>query len=162
KIGRTVFDLDMNYYLGKDESIKKRDNYLGLKANYIDYDQLFSFNPAPKTASVASEEKKTDDVKEHAEAFNLYELPFTDMKFDLDIAHFIYHRIDLQKIKAKLRSTPDHYIHIDTLNMNAAGGSFHLSGYFNGSDPKHIYMKPNLVAKNVDIDKLLFTLDKII
>ena len=40
--------------------------------------------------------------------------------------------------------------------MNAAGGKISLSGYFNGSDAKHIYMKPDLVAENVDLDKLLF------
>jgi len=38
----------------------------------------------------------------------------------------------------------------------AAGGEFHMSGYFNGSDPKHIYLKPNLSIKDVDIDKLFF------
>ena len=31
-----------------------------------------------------------------------------------------------------------------------------MSGYFNGSDPKHIYMKPNLTLSNCDIDRLLF------
>ena len=31
-----------------------------------------------------------------------------------------------------------------------------MSGYFNGSDPKHIYLKPNLRFKNVDLDKLMF------
>ena len=154
KIGRTVFDVDMNYYLGDDQAIKKRDNYLGLKANYIDFDQLFDFNSTPSTMYQAATE--TADVKEHAEAFNLYELPFTDMQFDLNIEHFIYHRIDLQHINANLRTTQNHYIHVDTLTMNAAGGSFKMSGYFNGSDPKHIYLKPDLIAENVNIDKLLF------
>ncbi|MFS4491939.1 AsmA-like C-terminal region-containing protein [Maribacter sp. 2308TA10-17] len=155
EIGSTNFNFDLNYYLGENEQIKKRDNYLVLKANYIDFDALFKFNPNPPkpTAAVAS---KTADVKEHAEAFNIYELPFTDMQFKADVAHFIYHRIDLQNIKADIRTTPDHYIHIDTLHMDAAGGDIQLSGYFNGSDPKHIYMQPDLVMNNVDLDKLLF------
>lgn len=159
KIGRTVFGLDLNYYLGDDEAIKKRDNYLALKANYIDFDQLFNFNASPSTATqvtTAKIEAETADVKAHAEAFNLYELPFTDMKFDVNINHFIYKRIDLQHINANLRTTQNHYIYVDTLTMNAAGGHFKMSGYFNGSDPKHIYLKPNLVAENVDIDQLLF------
>ncbi|NER85220.1 MAG: AsmA-like C-terminal region-containing protein, partial [Leptolyngbya sp. SIO1D8] len=37
-----------------------------------------------------------------------------------------------------------------------AGGSFRMSGYFNGSDPKHIYMKPDLIIKDVNIDKMMF------
>ncbi|WP_044397916.1 AsmA-like C-terminal region-containing protein [Lacinutrix sp. Hel_I_90] len=159
KIGRTVFGVDLNYYLGDDEAIKKRDNYLALKANYIDFDQLFNFNGSPSPATQVTKAKigaETADVKEHAEAFNLYELPFTDMKFDVTVGHFIYHRIDLQNINANLRTTQNHYIHVDTFSMNAAGGNFKMSGYFNGSDPKHIYMKPDLVAEHVDIDKLLF------
>ena len=95
-------------------------------------------------------------MAEHAEAFNLYELPFTDMTFDIDIGHFIYHRIDLQNIKAKLRSQENHYLYVDAFKMNAAGGSVNMSGYFNGSDPKHIYLSPELSLKNVALDQLLF------
>ena len=158
KMGRTVFDIDMNYYLGDNSKIRKRDNHLGLKANYIDFDQLFNFNTKPtknnKKAKVKS--PSTSDVTQHSEAFNLYELPFTDMTFDLDVGHFIYHRIDLKKINAKLRSTQNHYLYVDALDLNAAGGNVRMSGYFNGSDPKHIYLKPNLKLKNVSLDKLLF------
>ncbi len=155
EIGATNFNFDLNYYLGEDPQIKKRDNYFELKANYIDFDALFKFDLSPpKPTEVVT--SKTADVKKHADAFNLYELPFTDMQFKADIAHFIYHRIDLQNIKADLRTTPNHYIYIDTLHMDAAGGNIRLNGYFNGSDPKHIYMQPDLVMNNVDLDKLLF------
>lgn len=154
KIGKTIFDVDMNYYLGDDQAIKKRDNFLGLKANYIDFDQLFNFKVKPPETKLV-ETSKTDDVAVHAEAFNIYELPFTDMKFDVDVAHFIYNRIDLQQIKAALRTTKNHFMYVDTLTMEAAGGNFRMSGYFNGSDPKHIYMKPDLIAEHIDIEKLL-------
>ncbi len=155
EIGRTNFNFDLNYYLGDDPQVRKRDNYLQVKANHIDFDALFDFDASPpKTAAVVS--SKTQDVPEHANAFNIYELPFTDMRFKVDIAHFIYHRIDLQNIKAGLRTTPDHFIYIDTLDMDAAGGNIRLKGYFNGSDPTHIYMQPDLVMNNIDLDKLLF------
>lgn len=158
KIGRTVFDMDMNYYLGKDESIKLRDNHFGLKANYIDFDQLFAFNPgqANKSKNPDPADATTEDVKSHSVAFNIYELPFTDMTIDLDVDHFIYHHIDLQKIHSRLRTTHDHYIHVDTMSMRAAGGEFFLSGYFNGSNPDRIYFKPNLKVIKADIDQLLF------
>jgi hypothetical protein len=159
KIGRTIFDLDLNYYLGKNEQIRKRDNHFGLKANYIDFDQLFDFNlenPKSISKTKADISSLSDDVPEHAEAFNLYELPFTDMTFDLDVGHFIYHRIDLQNIKAQLRTKENHYLYVDTFDLNAAGGHVSMSGYFNGSDPKHIYLRPNLKMKNVELDKLLF------
>lgn len=156
KIGRTVFDLDLNYYLGEDQELSKRDNHIGLEANYIDFDQLFNFQPAPAPKVDPTAEKTTADVAEHAEAFNLYELPFTDMTIDVDVGHFIYHKVDLQKIKARLRTTQDHYVHVDTLRMHAAGGKIRMSGYFNGSDPEHIYAKPKLVLQDVNVDELLF------
>lgn len=155
EIGSTRFSFDLNYYLGEDQSIKMRDNYLAVSADYIDYDALFNFELSPSLAKGA-DVSPTEDVAEHAEAFNIYELPFTNMRFKADIAHFIYHRIDLQNIKADLRTTPDHYIYVDTLTMDAAGGNIRLNGYFNGSDPKHIYMQPDLVMTDVDLEKLLF------
>lgn len=155
EIGSTRFNLDLNYFLGDDPAIKKRDNYLALQADYIDYDALFDFDLNPPKAS-ESGDSKTSDVAAHTEAFNMYELPFTDMRFKADIAHFIYHRIDLQHIKAELRTTPDHYLYVDTLSMDAAGGNIRLNGYFNGSDPKHIYMRPDMQLTDVDLGKVLF------
>lgn len=155
EIGSTRFNFNLNYYLGEDQSKMTQENYLELKADYIDYDALFNFNPSPSKSLVAVD-SPTEDVAAHAKAFNIYELPFTDMRFKADIAHLIYHRIALQNIKAALRTTPDHYMYIDTLTMNAAGGNIRLNGYFNGSDPEHIYMQPDLLMTNVDIDKLLF------
>lgn len=157
EMGRSVFNIDLNYYLGEDESIKLRDNHFGFHANYFDFDQLFTFNLEPPHVTENHDHAtSTEDVEVHAEAYNLYELPFTDMTFDVDMGHFIYHNIDLKNINTHFRTTHDHYIYIDTLTMNAAGGSVKMSGYFNGSDPEHIYLSPDLSIKNCDIDKLMF------
>ncbi|MDG1295523.1 MAG: AsmA-like C-terminal region-containing protein, partial [Saprospiraceae bacterium] len=156
EIGTTNFNFDLNYYLGKERRIKKNDNYLEVRANYIDYDSLFDFDLGPPSEATVVVESELEDVAAHAEAFNLYELPFTDMRFKVDVGHFIYHRLDLQNIKAEFRATPDHYIYIDTFYVDAAGGDIQLTGYFNGSDPKHIYMQPDLAMNDVDLDQLLF------
>ncbi|MEM8891937.1 MAG: AsmA-like C-terminal region-containing protein, partial [Bacteroidota bacterium] len=162
QMGRSIFNVNMDYFLGDDPAVRKRDNYLSLKTNYIDFDQLSNYNLAPpqEKKAIAEVQKTvqadTSDVAEHAEAFNLYELPFTDMRFDVDIGHFIYHRLDLQNINANFRITQDHYVYVDTMSMNAAGGAFQMKGYFNGSDPKHIYLKPEIEVQHVNLDKLLF------
>ncbi|MEM8846635.1 MAG: AsmA-like C-terminal region-containing protein [Bacteroidota bacterium] len=155
KIGKTVFDANLNYYLGEDKTVRKRDNHLNLQADYIDYDQLFNVSPTPTLSNTTVKAIPTS-ISNHQEAFNLYELPFTDMRFDVNVDHFIYHRIDIQNIDASLHTTENHYLYVDTLNMHAAGGSFKMSGYFNGSNPKNIYLKPNLTLENVSLDKLLF------
>ena len=156
KIGQTEFVMDMNYYLGNNVEVRKRDNHFGLKANYINVDELTNFNLTANSNNDKDVVKTKSDVPEHAEAFNIYELPFTDMTFDVEVDHFIQHRIDLKDIKATARTTEQHYLYIDTLSMGMAGGFFAMSGYFNGSDPKHIYMKPNINITDCDIDKLLF------
>ncbi|MFT6035780.1 MAG: hypothetical protein ACI9XJ_001354 [Marivirga sp.] len=158
KMGRTTFDIDMNYYLGKDQSIKKRDNLFSLKSDFIDFDALSSFNIKAQNQAEKKpqSDNKTADVAEHAEAFNLYELPFTDMQFNVDIRHFMYHRLDLKNVRAQLRSTQDHYIYLDTVSLDAAGGHIALNGYFNGSDPTHIFLEPTVKISGVDLDKLLF------
>ena len=151
KLGHTVFDVDMDYYLGEDPAVRKRDNSLTLSANYIDFDELFSFS-----TNNPNEVPNDTATSTHEEAYNLYDLPFTDMTFSLDVDHFIYHRVDLQNIQARLRSTQNHYLYVDTLHLMAAGGDFDMSGYFNGSDPEHIYLKPNLRVRGADVDRLLF------
>jgi len=110
-IGRSDFNVDLNYYLGENEKIKKRDNHLRLAANTIDFDQLFNFNLEPPQGKNTEAPKSKEDVAQHADAFNIYELPFTDMTFDVDVGRFIYHRLDLQNVKANLKTTNKHLIY---------------------------------------------------
>lgn len=154
-LGLTSVNINANYYLGDNPELRLRDNYFTLQSDYINFDELHQFemeSPKEKTTEI----KTTADVQEHMDAFNIYELPFTDMRFETKVGHFIYHRIDLQNIEANLRTTANHYLYIDTLHMQAAGGEIAVSGYFNGSDSDHIYFKPQLKMTNVDIDQLMF------
>lgn len=157
-IGRSNFEIDMNYYLGKDPSFKKKENSLFLKSNYIDYDALsnYNINNTNNKDVKKNPANKNDDAVVHATAFNIYELPFPDMQFNVDIDHFLYHKLDLKKVKGQLRTTTNHKIYIDTLSLDAAGGQMALNGTFNGNNPEHIILEPNLKLSNVDLDQLLF------
>ena len=148
KLGKSTFTVDLNYYLGDDEAVKKRDNHFGIKAARLDFDEIFNYN--------SSTAESAESPEEHEEVFNIYDLPFTDMTFDFDIDHLNYHRYVFHDFVAQMRTTPDHYIYIDTLHMRAAGGKMMLGGYFNGSNRDKIYFSPNLKLKGVDMDKLLF------
>ena len=148
QIGKSKFSLDMNYYYGEDEAIRKRDNHFGLRASHLDVDELFNYNEAPGHLA--------ESPQEHEDVFNIYELPFSTMTIDLDIDHLNYHRYLLDDLHARLRTTPEHYIYIDTMRMKAAGGRMELAGYFNGSDKDKIYFSPNMKLKGIDLDKLLF------
>ena len=86
----------------------------------------------------------------------MYDLPFTDMKFEFDIEHLNYHRYVINSFHAKARTQENHYIYMDTLSLSAAGGTIVLKGYFNGSDRNNIYFHPTMKFRQVDLDKLLF------
>jgi len=147
KLGKSSFNIDLNYYLGKDKRIKKRDNHFGITASHIDFDELFAYNESAGS--------KTTSPSDHEKGFNIYELPFTDMTFDFNIAHLNYHRYLINNIKGKLRTTESHFLYIDTLSLLAADGKLNMSGYFNGSNKDKIYFSPNLKMDKVDLDKLL-------
>jgi len=148
QIGKSKFSMDMNYYFGEDEAVKKRDNHFGIRASRLDFDELFNYNAPPGQLAESPEE--------HEDVFNIYELPFTTMTFDIDIDHLNYHRYLIHDLHARMNTTPEHYIYIDTMRMKAAGGRMELSGYFNGSNKDKIYFSPNMKLKGVDLDKLLF------
>jgi hypothetical protein len=148
KIGKTEFVTSLNYYLGKDETIKKRDNHFSLKARYLDFDELFNYNPPPSSANMTPQD--------HEAGFNMYDVPFTDMRFDFDIRQLNYHRYSITDFFARARTTPEHFIYIDTLSLHAAGGSIQTRGYFNGSNRNAIYFNPVMTMQDVDLDKLLF------
>lgn len=147
KLGKSEFSADLNYYLGSDSAIRKRDNHFALRASRLDFDEIFNYNSTPTVAQSPAG---------HEAGFNIYDLPFTDMTFDFDIDHLNYHRYLLDDFFVKARSTRNHYIYIDTMSLAAAGGKMHLKGYFNGSDPKRIYFSPTMTLKDVNLDKLLF------
>jgi len=147
RMGKSDFHTTLHYYFGKDENVKKRDNHFELTSSRLDLDELFNYHPPPAAGAQAVD---------HDKGFNIYELPFTDMTFDIRIAHLNYHRYLMHNISAKWRTTHNHYVHIDRMLLDAAGGHFDVGGYFNGSDPKHIYFSPKMKVSNVDLDKLLF------
>jgi hypothetical protein len=147
KLGKSQFTADLNYYLGPDSIIRKRDNHFSLKASHLDFDELFNYNPLPAGKSTP---------QDHEAGFNIYDVPFTNMTFDFDIGHLNYHRYLIDNFRVKARTTTNHFIYVDTLSLAAAGGQIGVSGYFNGSDRNKIYFSPNMIVQQVELDKLLF------
>jgi len=146
KLGKSDFTAKLHYYLGTDTLARKRENFFSLRAPRLDFDELFSYQPPAQPVTPA----------EHEAAFNIYDVPFSHMRFEFDIKQLNYHRYLINDFYAKARTTPPHFIFVDTLSMGAAGGKIGLKGYFNGSDRNKIYFNPEMSFQNVDLDKLLF------
>lgn len=150
KIGKSNFAVSGNYYLGKDEELLKKGDVINFKASVLDIDELTNYKePEP------DEEGKVD----HDDAFNIFEVPFRNMKINASIGKLNYHKYLIDHFSTQLRMQEDHYIYVDDMRFEAAGGKVSLAGYFNGSNPDSIYMHPDLKMQNVDLDQLLFKFD---
>lgn len=148
KLGRSQFTANLSYYLGRGPA-QRGTNRFSLTAPMLDFDELFSFQPLPSSAASDA----------HDSVFNIYTVPFPDMTFAVDIDHLRYHRYQIDQFHARLRTQTNHYLYVDTLSMRTAGGEISLSGYFNGSDPTHLYFNPTLTARGLDLDKIMIKFD---
>lgn len=148
KMGKSDFEINMAYFSGKDSLLRSRPNSFTLKANALDLDALMNYKAENSGESVA-----------HADTFNIFELPFSDMQFSAKIGQMNYHNYWLEDISADLRTTKNHYLYVDTLSLRTADGRMGMDGYFNGSDQEHIYFHSTMKADRLDIDKLMVKFD---
>jgi hypothetical protein len=120
---------------------------------------MYQLSAVSKTASATQQSQSASSMAVHDQGFNIYELPFSHMTFDVRIGHLNYHKYLIHDIDAAMHITPDHYLHIDRLKLKAADGEWNLKGHFNGSNPASIYFSPDIEVKHVDLDKLMMKFD---
>jgi hypothetical protein len=148
KMGHSQFTCYLNYYYGADQKIKKRDNYLKINASRLDIDELTNYDAPKPNEPVA-----------HDSVFNIYELPFPDMRFDVQIGVLNYHKYQIKNVATKLHTTPEHYIYIDQMDLDVADGHLRGKGYFDGRKADKIYLNPDFSFTNMDLTKLLIKFD---
>jgi len=146
KMGRSDIKMNMSYYLGDKKELQTRSNYLNFKSNVLDLDALTNYNA-------------TQTEVDHAKAFNFFEVPFPNINITAEIGKMNYHRYWIENIHSKLRLLDNHFLYIDTLNMDLADGNMKMKGYFNGSNSKDIYYYSDISVSQLDIDKLMIKFD---
>jgi hypothetical protein len=151
KLGHSSFDVDLNYNLSKTKNAKH--NYLHLKSPRLDVDELMNYNLHSGETSTA--EKQVD----HDEVFSIYDFELPIMEIKAEIGELDYHKYLLKQFKMDLKSEDQHMIHVNQLDFDAAGGHFAIAGYLSGKDKKHIYFKPDIRVRNVDLDKFMLKFD---
>ncbi len=148
KMGYSKFNVSLKYPMDKMLSVSNKESYFKLFSPRLDLDQLTNFSPPVKDVPV-----------EHSAGFNIYELPFKDMKFELTIGELNYHGQTITNVKAKIRTRKDHFLYMDDLNLEVAKGKISGKAYFDGSNPKKIYLSPKLNFEKIDLTKLLLKFD---
>ena len=146
-LGKSNLLVNAQLGLSNDNLLKDQDNHISIKSTKLDFDELVVYKE-PETLYASS-------PKEHEQGFNIYEVPFPNLKIDVAIKDLNYHRYKIKNFEGTLRIKPNHYIYVDTLSLNAAGGNIRMSGYFNGSNPKLIYFSPKMKLTTVNLDELL-------
>lgn len=154
RLGSSDIKTTLHYYLGDDVAQKKRENKFVLRSNRLNFDELFQYKLPPSPGA-----NGRVDSSYHDEGFNIYELPFSHMSFDVSIKHLNYHKYLIDNFVAKARITPEHKIYVDDFACDVAGGSMKMKGLLNATDPKKIYIDPDLTVRNIDLDKLMFKFD---
>jgi uncharacterized protein involved in outer membrane biogenesis len=172
KIGNSDFNLSMRLYTGKDTLRRKKENFLKFTSQLLDADQLSGY-----VASMEQEEQslaaldtppaQPDSMRvilaanpsAHAQAFNIFQIPFIDFNASIRIDHLRYHKLGIRNFATTARMTAKQQLFLDTLSMNIVGGSIDASGQFDGSNPKKIFLHSKINAEDVNIEKLLLKLD---
>lgn len=167
KIGRTDFDINMKYYFkGIDRYNKAVANSLTFKSTLFDADEMSLYDLAPKTGTVKRDSVTgkvvaiiPDKTSAHAQAFNVFMIPFSDFNAQVNIGKVKYNKLWLKDVNLKVTMLKDQTISIDTLRMKIAGGAVAMRGKFDGSNHEKIYFRSKIKFDQVDIAKMLLKLD---
>lgn len=130
------------------DSTQEDSSQVKLQAKYLDLDELSDY-----------EEPDPNQTINHDSVFNIFTVPFPNARVRAEIGELVYHKYHLKNIQADLRTTTNHYLHINQLGFDAADGHTTIKGYFNGSDPEHIYLSSEVQLTDTDIDQLFFKFD---
>jgi hypothetical protein len=148
KLGYSQFTTYVNYYFGKDPKLKRRDNYIKFSALKLDFDQLTNYV-----------EPKPNEKIDHDAVFNIYEVPFPDLRIDVKIDELNYHNQKFTNVKTNLKTTSEHFIYLDKLAIDVAGGQIKGKAYLDGRNKDKIYLNPEFEFKGLDLTKLMLKFD---
>jgi hypothetical protein len=145
--------------------MQKRTNSLKFTSKFLDADEMSHYDLAPKKGR--SKKSAADSVtvvaavdsSRHAEAFNIFMIPFSDFTAEIEIGKLKYNRLWLKDVTARLRMQEDQHIYLDTLRMRVADGRVAMRGHFNGKDPNKIYFRSRINVDQVDLEKMMLKLD---
>ncbi len=188
RIGNSDFNCSMRLYAGKDTVRRKKENFLQFTSNLLDVDQLGNYaataeaaeqeemavlqqnqsgtsdsataGAADSTTAAASKNPSLQPATTvHADAFNIFKIPFIDFNASVSIGKMRYHHLGIKNLSTTIRMQANQQLYLDTLSMDIAGGTVGARAHFNGADPKKIYLRSRIRIQDVNIEKLMLKAD---
>lgn len=179
KVGNSDFNLSMRLYTGKDTARRNKENYLSFASRFLDVDQLTNYRltPAQEKAAADTTPALADappptatpagtgtgvtavSTSAHANAYNVFQVPFINFKAQVNIGKIKYHRLWIKDFYTNARMQANQQLYLDTFTMNIAEGRISARAHFNGSDPQKIYLRSRIKVEDVNIEKMMLKLD---
>ena len=169
-IGNSDFNISMRLYTGKDSARRAKENYLRFSSDLLDVDQLTNYALAaeqeeeetaammePDTSAGSAVAKATNSA--HANAFNIFNIPFVDFNARVNIGTLNYHQLGIKNLSTTMRITATNDIYLDAFSAEMAGGKLTAQAHIDGTDPKKIYLYSTIGVEDMDIEKMLLKLD---
>lgn len=155
KLGENDFSISMAYFFGNPAEAPKINRFT-LRSKHFNLNEIITLNERKK--------RKRDSLivvqpEQHDSVFNVFSLPFSNMKIKLEIGEFIYNKIVIKDIKARMRLQSNHVLCIDTFDLDMADGHIDFKGCFDGSNKEKIFFKPDIAFTGVDLTKLFLKFD---
>jgi len=157
--------MSMRLYTGKDMSKMKKENFLQFSSRFLDVDEMSNYDFAPgrsKKKQAVSDSIAAIAVSQpsiHAEAFNIFKIPFLDFRATINIGKIKFQRLWLKNVFTNARMQANQWLFLDTLHVDVAEGSIKARAYLDGSNPDKIYLKSSIRVDDVNLEKLLLKLD---
>ena len=170
KIGRSDFNISMRLYSGKDTARRKKENFLRFSSHLLDVDQLTNYALAAEEEEATAQPvenggpagpvvTRVANTSSHANAFNIFQIPFIDFNASVNIDRMKYHHLGIKNLSTNMRMLANQHLYLDTLAVEMAGGKIDAWAHFDGSNPKKIFLRSRLFVEDVNIEKLLLKLD---
>jgi uncharacterized protein involved in outer membrane biogenesis len=168
KIGRSDFNVSMRLYTGADTTRRKKENFLQFSSRFLDVDELTNYvrtaeeeekERAPAASSDSQALATAVKTTDHAQGFNIFQVPFIDFSAAVNIAKIRYHHLGLKNLSTNIRMLANQQLYLDTLALELADGKIGARAHFNGSDPNKIYLRSRIRVEDVNIEKMLLKLD---
>ncbi|HMH21516.1 MAG TPA: AsmA-like C-terminal region-containing protein [Puia sp.] len=121
-----------------------------------------SDSPAPPDTSVMADAASVTTVSKpsvHANAFNIFQIPFIDFRATVNIGKIKYHHLWLKNVATNIRMQANQQLYLDTLALEVAEGKIGAHAHFNGSNPDKIYLRSRIRVDDVNIEKMMLKLD---
>lgn len=159
-VGMSDFNVSCYYYTGKNDSLRRRENYVDFQSYYLNINELLSFKDAWGEDDM-DENNEEIIIPEDADTIpiRVSGIPFMDFKLNASIGMLKYRQHRLRRVEMNARMSKDKTAEIQKCNFRMARGRFEITGKLDAKDTNHVILTPSITIKNLDIERTLMSFD---